>query len=119
MCPRPRNAPWPTCRCRTHASGRNVGTRRSQIYTEWPMFLARFADPTPTGRPDLSFRQGLTGTRPLKDEWGFVCDDVLRSNVAATLQEIEFDVHLVNQYNVFWTPLAMKYKHAIVQAASV
>jgi hypothetical protein len=83
------------------------------------MFLARFADPPPSGRPDLSFRQSLTVTGSLKDEWAFVWDDALRSNIAATLQDIEFDIHLVNQYNVFWTPLTMKYKHAIVQAASV
>jgi hypothetical protein len=83
------------------------------------MFLARFADPIPTDRPDLTFRQGISGTRALKDEWSFVWDNALRSNIAATLQDIEFNIHLVNQYNVFWTPLAMKYKHAIVQAASV
>ncbi len=83
------------------------------------MFLSRFADPTPSNRPNLSFRQELTATGALKDEWSFVWDDALRSNIAATLQDVEFDVYLVNRYNVFWTPRAMKFKHAIVQAASV
>ena len=93
--------------------------RRCRLYTYLPMFSARFSDPPPGGRPDLSFRLELTGTRDLKDEWAFIWDDALRSNIAATLQDVEFDIHLVNQYNVFWTPLTMKYKHAIVQVASV
>jgi hypothetical protein len=83
------------------------------------VFASGFTDPTPSNRPNLSFRQELTSTGALKDEWSFIRDDALRSNIAATLQDVEFDIYLVNRYNVFWTPLAMKLKHAIVQAASV
>lgn len=83
------------------------------------MFSVRFFDPTPTDRPDLSFRYELTTTQALKDEWSFVRNDPLRSNIAAALQDVEFDIHLLNRYNVFYTPRAMKFKHAIVQATSV
>ena len=80
-------------------------------------FADRF-EPT-SGRTDLSFRGAIAPMRALKDEWAFVEHDALRSNIAATLQDVQFDVLLVNNYNVFWSPLAMKCKHAVVQAASV
>ena len=74
----------------------------------------------PTGvREELCFRTRLTPANELKDAWAFVWDTALRSNIAYTLQDVQFDVLLVNNYNVFWTPLAMKYKHALVQIASV
>jgi len=58
-------------------------------------------------------------TATLKSEWAFVGEDALVSNIAAALQDVHFDILLVNNYNVFWTPLSMKYKHALVQIASV
>lgn len=80
-------------------------------------FTHRFA---PSGlREDLCFRTRLASAHELKHAWAFVWDAALRSNIAYTLQDVHFDVLLVNNYNVFWTPLAMKYKHALVQIASV
>jgi hypothetical protein len=67
----------------------------------------------------LSFREQLSKTPEMKDDWSFIWDDAVRSNIAAALQEVHFDILLVNHYNVFWTPLSMKYKHALVQIASV
>ena len=42
--------------------------------------------------------------------WDFISESALRANIAYTLQSVQFDVLLVNRYNVFWTPLSMKYK---------
>lgn len=51
---------------------------------------------------------GLQGRR--SRVWDFISESALRANIAYTLQSVQFDVLLVNRYNVFWTPLSMKYK---------
>ena len=43
----------------------------------------------------------------LKDEWNFIEDEMLRTNIASELQKIHFDVLLVNEYNVYYSPEAM------------
>jgi hypothetical protein len=85
------------------------------------MFADRFEGSAVHGanRPRLSFERRLLGANPIKDEWAFVWDDALRYNIAYTLQDVQFGVLLVNEYNVYWTPEAMIFKHAIVQVASV
>lgn len=70
-------------------------------------------------RPRLSFERRLLGVNPIKDDWAFVWDDALRFNIAYAVQDVHFGVLLVNEYNVYWTPEAMIFKHAIVQIASV
>ena len=70
-------------------------------------------------RTRLSFQSELVSGSAIRARWAFVEDDVLRGNIASTLQDVHFDVLLLNQYNVFWAPEAMKLKHALVQAASV
>jgi hypothetical protein len=56
---------------------------------------------------------------PLKDEWDFIEDETLRCNIAAELQKVHFDILMVNEYNVYYSPEAMTLKHAIIAAASV
>lgn len=84
------------------------------------MFSDRFhAQPDTISRPDVSFRSMLARTPDIKDEWGFVWDETLRKNIAGCLQGIQFDILLCNSYNVFYSPLQMKYKTALVHLASV
>ena len=56
---------------------------------------------------------------PIKDEWSFIQDETLRSNIASELQKVHFDILFVNQYNVYYSPEAMTMKHAIIACASV
>lgn len=44
---------------------------------------------------------------------------MLRTNIASELQKVHFDVLLVNEYNVYYSPEAITLKHAIIAAASV
>lgn len=83
------------------------------------MFAERFSENPDPGRTELRFRHQLSRTGDIKDEWSFISDETLRANIACTLQNVQFDVLLANNYNVFWSPLKMRYKHAVVQAASV
>ena len=41
------------------------------------------------------------------------------SNIAGCLQGIQFDILLCNAYNVYYSPLQMKYKTALVHLGSV
>jgi hypothetical protein len=84
------------------------------------MFLDRFhLNPASVSRADLSFRATVARTPDIKGEWGFIWDDAHKSNIAATLQSLHFDILLCNTYNVYYSPLQMKYKAALVQLASV
>ncbi len=85
------------------------------------MFLDRFEGSTkPAGsRQQLSFAGRLVSLGALKDDWDFIEDEVLRTNIASELQKVHFDVLLVNEYNVYYSPEAMTLKHAIIAAASV
>jgi hypothetical protein len=85
------------------------------------MFADRFEGSTkPAGsRQQLSFAGRLASLGALKDDWDFIEDEVLRTNIASELQKIHFDVLLVNEYNVYYSPEAMTLKHAIIAAASV
>lgn len=85
------------------------------------MFVDRFEGSTkPAGsREQLSFGSQLASLGSLKDEWDFIEDEVLRTNIASELQKVHFDVLLVNEYNVYYSPEAMTMKHAIIAAASV
>lgn len=85
------------------------------------MFVERFEGSAVHGknRPELSFRSRLVTVDPIKSEWGFVEDEALRCNISYALQSVHFGILLVNEYNVFWVPEAMTFKHAIVQVASV
>ena len=55
----------------------------------------------------------------LKDDWAFIDSETLRSNIASELQKVHFDILLVNEYNVYYSPEAMTMKHAIIALASV
>lgn len=85
------------------------------------MFVDRFEGSTkPAGsRQQLSFAGRLVSLGALKDDWDFIEDEVLRTNIASELQKVHFDVLLVNEYNVYYSPEAMTLKHAIIAAASV
>jgi hypothetical protein len=85
------------------------------------VFTDRFEGSSVRGanRQRLSFESRLATANPIKDEWAFIWEDALRYNVAYALQDVHFGVLLVNEYNVYWTPEAMIFKHAIVQVASV
>jgi hypothetical protein len=85
------------------------------------MFLARFEGSAKKGaaRQRLVFEAELSHANSIKDEWAFVWEDALRCNIAYALQGVQFDVLLVNNYNVYWTPEALKFKQAIVAIASV
>jgi hypothetical protein len=85
------------------------------------MFTDRFEGSSVHGsnRTRLSFEPRLTKANAIKDEWAFIWDDALRYNIAYALQDVQFGVLLVNEYNAYWTPEAIIFKHAIVQVASV
>lgn len=85
------------------------------------MFGERFEGSSVHGaaRQRLSFESRVIKANEIKDDWAFVWDDSLRYNIAYALQDVHFGVLLVNNYNVYWTPEAMIFKHAIVQVASV
>jgi hypothetical protein len=86
------------------------------------MFTERFEGSLkPAGtRQALSFDRRLAGTfGALRDDWQFVENETLRSNIASELQKIHFDILLVNDYNVYYSPEAMTLKHAIIAVASV
>lgn len=85
------------------------------------MFTERFEGSTTHGarRTQLSFTSRVRQLGPIKDEWDFITNDTLRSNIAAELQKVHFDVLLVNNYNVYYSPEAMTMKHAIIACASV
>lgn len=85
------------------------------------MFVDRFegsAKP-PGSRQPLSFAGRVAPLGVLKDEWAFIEDEVPRTNIASELQKVHFDVLLVNEYNVYYSPEAMTLKHAIIAAASI
>jgi hypothetical protein len=85
------------------------------------VFTDRFEGSTkPAGsRQRLAFDGRVASLGALKDEWGFIEDSVLRTNIASELQKVHFDVLLLNEYNVYYAPEAMTLKHAIIAAASV
>jgi hypothetical protein len=85
------------------------------------MFNERFeGSKKPIGsRQDVSFADKLMRLGPLKDEWDFIPSETLRSNIACELQKVHFDILMVNEYNVYYSPEAMTLKHAIIAAASV
>jgi hypothetical protein len=70
-------------------------------------------------RERLHFEHELVRVNQIKDKWAFIDDTALRCNIAYTLQSVHFNILLVRNYNVFWTPEAMIYKDAIIAAASV
>lgn len=70
-------------------------------------------------RQRLSFDGRLLSLGALKHDWSFIENAVLRTNIASELQKVHFDVLLVNEYNVYYSPEAMTLKHAIIAAASV
>ena len=70
-------------------------------------------------RIDLCFKAEVSRANAIKDEWGFIWDDPLRYNIAYALQEVHFDILLLNRYNVFGAIETLKLKHALVQLASV
>jgi hypothetical protein len=85
------------------------------------MFTDRFQGSLkPAGsRQDVSFGDRLMRHGPLKDEWDFIENETLRSNIASELQKVHFDILHVNDYNIYYSPEAMTLKHAIIAAASV
>jgi hypothetical protein len=86
------------------------------------MFSKRFEGSLkpPGTRQALSFDRSLAGTfGALKDDWNFIENETLRSNIASELQKVHFDILLVNDYNVYYSPEAMTLKHAIIAVASV
>jgi hypothetical protein len=85
------------------------------------MFNERFeGSRKPAGsRQDVTFAHELMRLGPLKDEWDFIEDETLRCNIASELQKVHFDILLMNEYNVYYSPEAMTLKHAIIAAASV
>lgn len=85
------------------------------------MFEERFQGSIrPIGsRQSLVFEGRLSRLGRLKDDWAFIEDETLRTNIASELQKVHFDVLLVNEYNVYYSPEAMTLKHAIIAAASV
>lgn len=85
------------------------------------MFVDRFegSSKPPGTREQLSFVGRIASLGMLKDEWGFVENETLRTNIASELQKVHFDVLLVNEYNVYYSPEAMTLKHAIIAVASV
>lgn len=85
------------------------------------MFVDRFEGSTkpPGSRQQLSFAGRIASLGVLKDEWNFIEDETLRTNIASELQKVHFDVLLVNEYNVYYSPEAMTLKHAIIAVASV
>jgi hypothetical protein len=85
------------------------------------MFVERFeGSAKPRGsRQQLSFAGRVAPLGVLKEEWAFIEDEVLRTNIASELQKVHFDVLLVNEYNVYYSPEAMTLKHAIIAAASI
>jgi hypothetical protein len=84
-------------------------------------FIDRFeGSERPFGsRTDLCFQTEVSRANAIKDDWGFVLDDPLRYNIAYALQEVHFDILLVNNYAVFGAIEKLKLKHALVQIASV
>ena len=70
-------------------------------------------------RQRLVFETDLARANAIKDDWAFIEDNALRYNIAYALQGVHFDILLVNHYNVYWAPEAMKFKQAIVALASV
>lgn len=70
------------------------------------MFADRFEGSSkPAGsRQQLSFAGRIASLGALKDEWNFIEDEMLRTNIASELQKIHFDVLLVNEYNVYYSP---------------
>jgi hypothetical protein len=85
------------------------------------MFTDRFQGSLkPIGsRQDCSFADRLMRHGPLKDEWDFIENETLRSNIASELQKVHFDILLINDFNIYYSPEAMTLKHAIIAAASV
>jgi hypothetical protein len=85
------------------------------------MFADRFEGSTkPAGsRQQLSFDGRLASLGALKDEWSFIEDVVLRTNIASELQKVHFDALLLNEYNVYYSPESLTLKHAIIAVASV
>jgi hypothetical protein len=85
------------------------------------MFSERFEGSSRHGatRQRLSFESDLMRANALKDDWAFIWDDARRYNVAYALQGVHFDILLVNHYNVYWAPEALKFKQALVAVASV
>src|SRR5438034_1972117 len=73
------------------------------------MFTDRFQGSVVHGasRQRLSFESRVARANTIKDEWAFVWDDSIRYNIAYALQDVQFGVLLVNEYNVYWTPEAM------------
>lgn len=85
------------------------------------MFSERFEGSIQHGaaRMRLPFDSQLVRANTLKDDWAFVWDDPLRYNIAYALQSVHLDILLVNHFNIYWAPEAMKFKNAIIQVASV
>jgi hypothetical protein len=85
------------------------------------MFSDRFEGSAKHGsaRERLAFEGELARANTIKDAWAFIWDDALRYNVAYALQGVHFDILLVNHYNVYWAPEALKFKQALVAVASV
>lgn len=85
------------------------------------MFEDRFEGSARHGanRERLCFADAVVHLGPIKDDWAFIADETLRTNIASELQKVHFDILLVNRYNVYYSPEAMTMKHAIVAAASV
>lgn len=85
------------------------------------MFAERFQGSAVHGanRIGLPFANSVMHLGPIKDEWIFVENETLRSNIASELQKVHFDILFVNQYNVYYSPEAMTMKHAIIACASV
>jgi hypothetical protein len=73
----------------------------------------------PGSRQPLSFVDRVVHIGTIRDDWDFIDDSTLRSNIAAELQKVHFDLLLLNEYNVYWAPEAMTLKHAIIAIASV
>lgn len=70
-------------------------------------------------RIPLCFKEQVSTANAIKDDWAFIWEDALRYNIAYALQEVHFDILLVNNYNVFGAIKTLKLKHTLVQIASV
>jgi hypothetical protein len=86
------------------------------------MFRDRFEGSLkpPGSRQNLAFaEENLMRLGPLKDEWDFIENQTLRSNIAAELQKVHLDILLLNNLNIYYSPEAMTMKHSIIACASV
>jgi hypothetical protein len=70
------------------------------------LFAERFQGSAAHGanRLLLAFANSVMPLGAIRDEWSFIENETLRSNIASALQKVHFDILFVNQYNVYYSP---------------